>query len=84
MQHNNNYSNKIITTLPKKWIRDHKQQKDDMTTQFDMTVKPISRIGVIPPNTSLWAPVLYLIHQEKNIYGICKNGFDIMGSYYLI
>ncbi len=24
-QHNKNYDNKIITALPKKWIRDHKQ-----------------------------------------------------------
>jgi hypothetical protein len=28
-QHNTNY-NKIITTLLKKWIKDHKQQKNDM------------------------------------------------------
>jgi hypothetical protein len=40
-QHNKNYNNKIIIALPKKWIRDHKQQKSDMTTHYDMTFKPI-------------------------------------------
>jgi hypothetical protein len=29
-QHNKNYDNEIITTLLKKLIRDHKQQKNDM------------------------------------------------------
>jgi hypothetical protein len=42
-QHDNNYNNEIITSLPKKWIRDHKQQKSDMTIHYDTTIKPILR-----------------------------------------
>ncbi len=65
-QHNKNYNGEIITTLPKKWIKDYKQQKCDMTTCYDTTIKPISRTTIIPPNKPLWPPTLYLIHQEKN------------------
>jgi hypothetical protein len=31
-QHNKNYDNEIITTLPKKWIKNHKEYKSDTTT----------------------------------------------------
>jgi hypothetical protein len=49
-QHNKNYDGEIITSLSKKWIKDHKQQKSDTTIHYDTTIKPIFRIGVIPPN----------------------------------
>jgi hypothetical protein len=65
-QHNKNYSGKIIGVVPKKWIRDHKQQISDTTIHYDTTIKPIFRIGVIPLNKPLWPPFSYLIHQEKN------------------
>jgi predicted double-glycine peptidase len=42
-QHNKNYGNKIIIAIPKKWIRDHKQPKSDMTTHYDTIIKPIFR-----------------------------------------
>jgi hypothetical protein len=38
----------------KKWIKDRKQQKCDMTTHYNMIVKRISRTTVIPPNKPLW------------------------------
>jgi hypothetical protein len=65
-QHNKNYNGEIITTLPKKWIKDHKKQKCDMTTHYDMIVKPIFKTTIIPPNKPLWLLTLYLTHQEKN------------------
>jgi hypothetical protein len=43
-KHNKNYNGEIITTLPKKWIRDHKHPKSDTTTHYDTTIKPISKI----------------------------------------
>ncbi len=82
-EHNKNYNGEIITSLPKKWIRDHEHQKCVTTTHYDMTIKPISRIGIIPPHKPLWLQVLYLIHQEKTTYEICSNGSDVMGNYYL-
>ncbi len=65
-QHDKNYNNEIITSLPKKWIRDHKQQKSDTTIHYGTTIKPILRTWVIPPNKPLWPLVLYLTHQENN------------------
>jgi hypothetical protein len=65
-QHNKNYSSTNITTLPKKWVKDHKQHISDTTTHYDTTIKPIFRTRVIPPNKPLWLLILYVIHQEKN------------------
>jgi len=42
-QHNKNYNGEIITSLPKKWIRDHKQHKSDTTIHYDTIIKPILR-----------------------------------------
>jgi hypothetical protein len=57
---------KLLQHYPKKWIRDHKQHKSDMTIHYDTIIKPIFKIGIIPPNKPLWLLILYLIHQERN------------------
>jgi hypothetical protein len=61
-QHNKNYDDKTITTLPKEWIRFHNQHENDTTTHYDITFKPIFKIRVIPPNKPLWLLVSYLAH----------------------
>ncbi len=78
-KHNKNYDGEIITSLPKKWIRDHEHQKCVTTTHHDMTIKPISRIG-IPPHKPLWLQVLYLIHQEKNFLRNLQQRFRRHGK----
>ncbi len=43
-QHSKNYNDKIIIASPKKWIRNHKHQKNEMTIHYDiMIVKSISK-----------------------------------------
>jgi hypothetical protein len=79
-QHNKNYGSAIITTLPKKWIRDHKQHISDTTIHYDTKIKPIFRTRVVPLNKPSWLPILYLTHQEKNYLQNLQHQFRHHGK----
>ncbi len=67
LHHNKNYGVEIIAPLLKKWINDHTHQIGHMNIQYDMTYNVICMTRVIPPHKPSWPPVLYLIHQKKNL-----------------
>jgi len=58
LHHNKNYGGEIITSLPKKWINNHKHQIGDKTTHYDTRDNAICRIlGLIPPHKPLWPQI---------------------------